>query len=851
MLKKFLDYFIKITESKTTRIVLLFLFVFAGLFLSLQPAQAIFGFADFTITELASMQLDALDFVDNTIIEIIVLFNLMATESIIFIFSAANILQWAMAMPIKLGIGNPAENLLVNSGWSFVVGLVNMSFILIFVFMALSYILKIKIGKTEPKKILTNLIIVALLINFSLVFVGFIVDLADIFQRTLLKAFAGEQGNFVTLAFEPLRANSMNLLLLLAGIPVGYLITALIPYANVAALVTIGAFVLGEGMFGILSQTIVMIIFNFMIGGVLFFYAGLFIVRVVMIWILAIVSPLAFISYALGLKERWDEWLSLLTSWALLGVSALFFLGLGLKLFGAVVPPGSEFQIRDFTFPGLSFNYLFLLVYLVVSLDFVKKSVPKYAEMLIGQGKTLLKKTGGLALQAAQKRGPDWLVNEAERLKEMQERKGKGEKIPLMGKIDSIIGRSVASPARWAMRTFAQTTPEKEQESRRKAAQAKAETAHKSQLLETIKPWGIIDRDQKEAMVQLAKRGELGDAIQDKLTTEDRVLKIHETLSQEKEREKDAATILATTSEDVVEEAIRSRFPVGMGEVNKLRGEALLLKSSDANDRAEKEYQGLFNEVLKDLPDDQVKNINKDLLTSKNGIAWVLSSKGERLGEIVKSFDSKVVGSIQEAIDKKDIHIHAKDNPDLTLYLASTPARKLGLGLPETKKPATPKEIRRIVREARIETSKEAKIKPKIIITEREKEEKLHKITPDMPNYLRREVANASKYLSAIQQQRKTLDVLVEGIGKITQQISSLEQKASKTNEETELLKRLNSEIIQKQKEQIKPVSDSLQTLEERFKKSQKQIKDRLGEEKKERQEKGLYKKLEKKADKK
>lgn len=386
MLQKIKYYLFKIFLTQKKKLVLFSCLVFFGLFVVLQSTDAF-------VLNLANVQLDALDFIDNTILKWFVFLGLLAIESITLLMVSANLLDWSSSLPVGL------DNGLVNAGWHFTSGLVNLSFILIFIVIALSYILKV--DTFGMKKALPRLIGVAFLINFSLLFVKMFTDMGWIFQGSFRDVFF-QGGGFATAAIESLRASSLNLIAVVVGVPMGYLVLALVPYANVAALMAIGTMVLAGGggvLVGAISQTILVIAFNFILGLIFLVFAALFLIRIAAIWLLAIVAPLAFMAFILpDTKKYFNQWLKALLQWTLLGIIVFFLAGLGIKLFSMVAPgTGQEIifpkDLGGWKFFDTFYKYIFLLIYLIVVLGASKKMVPagtqaiwNFGEMAMGKG---------------------------------------------------------------------------------------------------------------------------------------------------------------------------------------------------------------------------------------------------------------------------------------------------------------------------------------------------------------------------------------------------------------------------------------------------------------------------------
>ena len=449
MFKKFKRQLSKTILNKKLKLVFLFLFVLGFLFNG-STAQALFGVGDFGIFDVAQVQLDALDFIDSTILKYFILLLTLILESTIFSALSASLLQWAINLPINLGNG------LVVQGWNFVAGISNAFLVLILVFIALAYILKIE--TLDAKKALPKFILIALLINFSKVFVGIFVDIADIFQNTISVALGAD---FVSLAIEPLVESGGSVLTWLIGIILGYAGIALIPYGNIAALIILLTLFITGPLFQILGEAVVLIIFNVGAGMIFLFFTGLFLMRIAMIWILTIFSPLAFVASVLKTtKKHWDKWLNMLVSWSFLGIVVLFLLGLGLKFLGVIIAEPEQFSLTmeggTFLFQKSMYYYLFILVYLGVVFKLSKENMPEFAEALISQAKTLTQRGGKMLGKTAVKglrRVAATQEQREEEAKNMGGWKGRVSRIGVRAtKLTSI-------PVRWAYRA-AGTTPE-------------------------------------------------------------------------------------------------------------------------------------------------------------------------------------------------------------------------------------------------------------------------------------------------------------------------------------------------------------------------------------------------------
>ncbi len=89
----------------------------------------------------------------------------------------------------------------------------------------------------------------------------------------------------------------------------------------------------GAQDWGSMFQLLVMAGFLFVLSFILLLFTILFILRYLVIWLLVILSPLAFACYILPItKKYFDKWWEQFINWSFIGVSCGFFLYLGLLL---------------------------------------------------------------------------------------------------------------------------------------------------------------------------------------------------------------------------------------------------------------------------------------------------------------------------------------------------------------------------------------------------------------------------------------------------------------------------------------------------------------------------------------
>ncbi len=191
---------------------------------------------------------------------------------------------------------NPA----LVAGWQFTRNLANITFVLILAWSAFATILRIR--TYEVKKILPKLLIIALLINFIPVITGVILDITGVITGFFVGKSSGA----------------------------GQWLWAANPIENIKN--TIGdnwrnIISAPGGLTGMAIQSFAGIVFNVISFGILIGYALIFLIRVVVIWILVILAPLAWLGYIIPAgKKWWNMWWNQFILWAIIGIPMLFFL---------------------------------------------------------------------------------------------------------------------------------------------------------------------------------------------------------------------------------------------------------------------------------------------------------------------------------------------------------------------------------------------------------------------------------------------------------------------------------------------------------------------------------------------
>lgn len=379
------------------KFLIVLLLITASLFLLLpSPARAF-------VFDLASNQLEALS--EKTAPFLMYTFKLFVyyLVSLMLLMFSANLLESVlMETPQMLDLGSN----MVTTGWAFTMGIANLFLIIAFVVIAFATILKM-----EPyglKKALPKLIIVALLINFSLLFVKIGVDVVNFVFTTLLNNIhinpTGPDISIFTYTLNALYQDGFNTVVWYITWSIALTSAMLIPYINVAVQ---AGLIFGLPLFlPIIFRTLIYAVIMFLLAMIFLLYAVIFLARVFIIQILAIFSPLAFVCLIFPATQKyWKLWLKYLTEWLLAGV---FFLFLLILAFGIVLPDLDDFSnivdttiqhrsifvtIINFLVGGGLIYYLILLVFMIVVIAVCRKLIPSSAQAIINQGGSFLKNT--------------------------------------------------------------------------------------------------------------------------------------------------------------------------------------------------------------------------------------------------------------------------------------------------------------------------------------------------------------------------------------------------------------------------------------------------------------------------
>ena len=222
---------------------------------------------------------------------------LLAMVSVFLAAFSGVFVDWVLSGSfISWSYTDPANNPIIKIGLEITRGFTNMFLVLILVYIGLATILRL--AGHDTKRMLGIFLLIALLVNFSHVICGLIVDASNIATNFFITKITG--GDRMLSNLETLGKAMWNR-------------------------VTWTTFKFTEQT-ELAVELLVFALVNFNIFIILILYGFIFMARIMIIWKLVILSPLAFASYILPATRRlWSMWWAQFTKWCLLGVTMGFW----------------------------------------------------------------------------------------------------------------------------------------------------------------------------------------------------------------------------------------------------------------------------------------------------------------------------------------------------------------------------------------------------------------------------------------------------------------------------------------------------------------------------------------------
>ncbi|MFA4998639.1 MAG: hypothetical protein WC514_01335 [Candidatus Paceibacterota bacterium] len=252
------------------------------------------------------------------VIGIFIFSHIFPILAYIFFFICTNLLSWTTK--VTFGTIPLTHEGIVDAALPITTGFVNIGFILVLVFIALSTILRLE--NYTMKKLLPRFILIAILINFVPVICGIIIDVANAVTLSFFKN--NDFGQLIGDAFKNTPLGSF-----IANPPPDYSFNQFLDEANKI----IGL----SGIIGMIVKAAVSTFFGIFTGGVVLIYALLFLFRVIAIWLLVIMAPIAWFCWILPDTQKYYKmWENYFLQWSFVGAIMGFFLWMGTRMMNIV-----------------------------------------------------------------------------------------------------------------------------------------------------------------------------------------------------------------------------------------------------------------------------------------------------------------------------------------------------------------------------------------------------------------------------------------------------------------------------------------------------------------------------------
>lgn len=234
------------------------------------------------------------------------------------------------------GYNNYLDSPAVQIGWTMVRDVSNMFFVVVLLVIAFGTILGVE--QYEWKKMLVKFVFAAVLVNFSQLICGIFIDAAQVVMMTFVNGIAATAGGNLVQAFK---------------------LTSMVEYAK--SPVANEPESLSEPI-GIIGAAIGAILFAAILVSMLAAYLIMLLMRMVTLWVLIVLSPLAFLTSLLPQSQKFaSEWWTEFSNNVLSGPVVVFFLWLAFVTVGdgaihdtvkqgsvAPLDTGEEQQIGDY-----------------------------------------------------------------------------------------------------------------------------------------------------------------------------------------------------------------------------------------------------------------------------------------------------------------------------------------------------------------------------------------------------------------------------------------------------------------------------------------------------------------------
>jgi len=297
-------------------------------------------FSVFLVPDISFADVNAIDFLSHPVDAIILsVATAIVTISSTLLDMGVSFLNFIISEDFMGMSMAGVDNELITYGWAVVRDIANIVIALAFVIVGLGIILGL--DNFKAKKSLPILILIALLINFTPAICGFIIDISNIVIHSFLVGGISADALNIDQALEEVSNQSRSA--------------------------------------DVLIWSVALAIFCVSAAVICLLYALLFVARYFALWVLIIVSPIAFASKAIPNGKiaakifpgvlGWDEWWNRFIEWCMVGIIGGFFLYLGTMLMTSMLET-VEFDFLSFsTYFQMALPFVFLYIGYFIALE--------------------------------------------------------------------------------------------------------------------------------------------------------------------------------------------------------------------------------------------------------------------------------------------------------------------------------------------------------------------------------------------------------------------------------------------------------------------------------------------------
>lgn len=231
-------------------------------------------------------------------------------NSLLFAILWFIVLFLTQAVGLLIAVGQfpfSVDSSLVNTGWIVLRDISNMFFVIILLLIAFGTILRI--SQFQLQSLLPKVVLMAILVNFSKVIVGFFIEVSQIVMLTFVAAYKSAGAGNILSAFQ---------------------------IDDITKIISAGTSPVDQG--NVFASILGAIIYSIVALVVVIAFLGVFIVRIVSLWLLAVFSPLAFTLSVIPGGQRYASlWWDNFGKYVIIGPVLAFFLWLSLATLPTIV----------------------------------------------------------------------------------------------------------------------------------------------------------------------------------------------------------------------------------------------------------------------------------------------------------------------------------------------------------------------------------------------------------------------------------------------------------------------------------------------------------------------------------